>query len=204
MEMVILRLLWNTFRGSVRVRVSQKQSVVEWGGEALLFLLDCLFFFFNILSGNFYINILQKVGRLVSSVPFSHPSGQQRWSYLKMKPVLGFFQQIFVAVVLGGGLCKEPWVDNGEVRKRNTKLPSCAPEALPIGTRIYNQESRLKLCLPLTLSCVGKGRPLSSRMRDFPLFIDTEALSYIHSFHQPWIVSSPGRSTLNISDEKAA
>ena len=63
---------------------------------------------------------------------------------------------------------------------------------------------RLKLCLPLTLSCVGKGRPLSSRMRDFPLFINTEALSYIHSFHQPWIVSSPGRSKLNISDEKAA
>ena len=128
-KMIVLRLLENIFGVSVRVRASQKQPVVEWGCEALLFLLDfSFFFFFNIFSGNFtfYFNILQKVGRLVSSVPFSHPSGQQRWSYLKMKPVLGFFQQIFVAVVLGGDLCKEPWVDNGEVRKRNTKLPSCA------------------------------------------------------------------------------
>ena len=43
-KMIVLRLLENIVGVSVRVRASQKQPVVEWGCEALLFLLDFSFF----------------------------------------------------------------------------------------------------------------------------------------------------------------
>ena len=83
-QMIVLRLLENNFRRSVRTRASQKQSVVEWGGEALP---PRLSFSFLFLAENFhfvlYGNILQKVGRLVSSVLFSKPTGHQRWSHFK-------------------------------------------------------------------------------------------------------------------------
>ena len=102
MEMIFEVILEHIFGGRVRARVSQKQSVVEWGGEAILLLHPEIVFFVLIkilkteslhFISNIKVNILQKVGRLVSQVSFSIPIGQQRWSYFKKKHSVLFEQQ---------------------------------------------------------------------------------------------------------------
>ena len=86
----------------------------------------------------FYINILQKVGRLVSSVPFSKPTGQQRWSHFKNSSsclsvkYVGLFSSFSLQLPLVMVCAKS----HGWTMERcRNKIPSC--QALPSVSSFY-------------------------------------------------------------------
>ena len=141
MEMIFEVILEHIFGGRVRARVSQKQSVVEWGGEAILLLHPEIVFFFcyqdfenRILT--FYIKYqskhFAKGGTTGISGFFFHPYWPaeviilQEEAFCSLWAAISRFKLKFFFAVLAE-LCKEPWVDNGEVRRYKShhapKLP---------------------------------------------------------------------------------